>query len=181
MKCEYIPCSQQKATSNESPPPQPIPNSSMHPNQHARQYSFDQYTQPQWQQSSRSLSVPYDSTSYSQYSQHVEWQRHQGQSADMLQQTQYSPQGIPVQTYTGSAYSQSSYSHAQQPYSAPTGRTEAPYAQRPIIPSQHSYAGMSAHGGFIPSDVAMENSGLSYSYENVGQPMGNQYIVPSTS
>lgn len=172
MKCEYIPCSQQKAASNDSPPPQSLPSSGSH-NGPNRQYSSDQYASQQWQQSG----APFDS-SYGSYGQQpVDWQGHPSQRTASLQQPRYGAHGL----HAGQpldAYSQSSYPHQQQ-YSMMTASSAGSYTQRPVVPSQQSYSGMAMQNGYAGSDATL-GSNLNYNYANVGQPMGTPFGVTST-
>ncbi|KAK7696615.1 hypothetical protein QCA50_001273 [Cerrena zonata] len=173
MKCEYIPCSQQKASSNDSPPPQSLPAGGHHstPN---RQYSSE-YSPQQWQQPG----IPFDPP-YAPYNQQpVDWQGHPSQRAAMLQQPRYGAHGLHTQPLDGSPYTQSPYSH-QQPYNVMNAPSGGSYVPRPIVPSQQSYGGMAMQNSYMASDASLGGSSLPYAYTSAGQPMGNAFGVPAT-
>lgn len=173
MKCEYIPCSQQKAASNDSPPPQSFPTTGSH-TPPSRPYSTEQYPPQQWQQPG----IPFDS-SYAPYSQQpVDWQGHPSQRTSMLQQPRYGAHGVHTQPLDASPYSQSAYPH-QQSYNMMPTASGSSYAQRPIVPSQQ-YASVAMQNGYMAPDVPLGSSSLNYPYTGTAQPLASTYGGAST-
>ncbi|KAH8106049.1 hypothetical protein BXZ70DRAFT_412851 [Cristinia sonorae] len=149
VKCEYIPCSQQKATTAASPALSPAqlatyPNPSSNGSHHVGQYPQSHYQHP-----SRSNQV-YVAESSMPYQQHPNWQPHT--SASIIQPSHY---------YGNAEYSQSTYPpHNSSAMSAMT-RQSVTYAPPDVVPSQ-AYIGAGYNQGIA-------NQSLSYPYNLVGE------------
>lgn len=157
VKCEYIPCSQQKASATTSPSSSPAQLAAAYNPKSSHQST--QYAPSQWQSSGRSHQI-YMTESSMPYQQHPDWQANT--SASMLQQSQF---------YGNASYSQSSYPSNNSPAISAMARTGVNYGQPGIVPSQ-AYLG----SGY---PELLGGQALQYPYDVVGNE--GPHVVSSQS
>ncbi|KAI0786421.1 hypothetical protein C8Q75DRAFT_734795 [Abortiporus biennis] len=163
VKCEYIPCSQQKAASAGSQSPQ-ISQHPLHVPSHASPYVSPQ----QWQQMHHSQ--PAYVSEPTSYAEQVDWRSSRSSTSSPLLQQQYMTNSqIPPQLYGMSGVGQAAYTSSngafiQQPA---VGRGGISYPQNQ--PQQLGYP-----AGYQTPDLTLQNpSNMAFAYTDIQQPSGH--------
>lgn len=181
-KCEYIPCSQQRAQQSSTTAPNAV-SSSQNPAAvrnsaaHSRSPSLGlEYPSAQWQQSTRNQQYALEST----YPSSVDWRTSSStsNSTSLAQQRGHPQAALSSQSYaTGMTYgdhfqSQSAYGMGH------SVRSDGLYTHS-YAPSHRERMASSAHSGYPHTDFSMGLSNMSAGYSGVDH--GASHISTSSS